>query len=340
MSTPLSPRERGTQIGRQEVEARLASLIAAGGLSHGWMIAGGEGAGKATLAYRIARALLDPAAIMNPAALDLPEDARTFRLVAQGAHPDLFVAERRVDPKTERQESEISVDTIREMIGFMARTPALGGWRVAIVDVADDLNRNSANALLKVLEEPPARAALFLLTAAPGRLLPTIRSRCRRLDLRPVPDEEIARLVETETGAARDDAMRIAAASGGRPGWALTLAMGEGAEAIAAVEAFLAASRGRGEMGAVTGALLGKAGDPRWEIFRRLTIERLSGAARAAALGAAPDPAFGAVGAAALESAYRQLSELFQKGEGLNADRGQLVLAAGRMLSRALASAA
>ncbi len=330
------PRERANQIGREGVEAQLAPMIAGGAFSHGWMITGGEGAGKATLAYRLARALLDPAALRAPTSLDMSPETKTFRYVAQSAHPDLFVAERRTDPKTERQETEISVDTIRELIAFMNRTAALGGFRVAIVDTADDLNKNSANALLKVLEEPPARAALLLLTSAPGRLLPTIRSRCRRIDLRAVPDADIAAFVAAEARATREAAQRFAAASGGRPGLALTLAMGEGGAAMEAVDAFLAAAAKGADAGAVAAALTGKAGDARWEIFRRMAVERLAHAARAAAMGEGADPAFPVASAGTLGEAYRQLTELFDKGEGLNADRGQLILAAGRTLSRTL----
>lgn len=328
-----APRERTHQVGREAVEGRLARLIRDEALTHGWMIVGGEGAGKATLAYRIARALLDPASLVAPDRLDMAAEARAFRLIAQGVHPDLFVAERRTDPKTERRETEISIETIRELIAFMSRTAALGGWRVAIVDSADDLNRNSANALLKVLEEPPSRATLLLLTSAPGRLLPTIRSRCRRIDLRPLEDAMVAAFVEAEAGASAEEASRFAAASGGRPGFALTLASGEGGEAIAAVEAFFASASRGAEASTAAGALTGKAGEARWEIFRHLTVDRVARAARSAAMG---EKGLGAAQPKALGEAYHQMSELFGRADALNADRAQVVLAAGRLLARAL----
>jgi DNA polymerase-3 subunit delta' len=331
------PRMRATQVGREAIEAMIAPMIAEGSFTHGWMIVGGEGAGKATLAYRIARALLDPNALSATDRLDMPTETRAFRLAAQGAHPDLFVAERRLDPKTERRETEISIDTIRELIAFMSRTAALGGWRVAIVDTADDLNKNSANALLKVLEEPPMRATLLLLTSAPGRLLPTIRSRCRRMDLRPVPDSSIAALLEAEAGVSREEAARIAAVSAGRPGFALTLATGEGGEAITAVDSFMESATKNGDATAALAALSGKAGDARWEIFRYLTVDRIAQAARAAAAGEAGDRRFDGAGPAALSEAYHQIAELFGRGDALNADRSQMVLAAGRLLKRALA---
>lgn len=330
----MEPRERERQIGRDALERGLAAQIRAGALSHGWLIVGGTGAGKATLAYRIARALLDPGASTGET-LSMPADARTFRLVAQGAHPDLFVAERRVDAKTERTATEISVDTIRELIAFMNRTAAFGGWRVAIVDTADDLNKNSANALLKILEEPPARSTLVLLTAAPGRLLPTIRSRCRRIELDAVAEPLIAAFVEAEAGVDAGTAARAAAASKGRPGYALALASGEGPEAVAAVDAFLAAAARDADVAVVAAALAGKSGDARWEIFRTLMLERLADAARSEASGVRARDLPGAP-AGALVRAYHQLAELLARGEGLNADRSQLVAAAGRTLSRTL----
>ncbi|MBY0423307.1 MAG: DNA polymerase III subunit delta' [Parvularculaceae bacterium] len=334
----MEPRERENQIGREALERKIAAQIREGALGHGWLVVGGPGAGKATLACRIARVLLDPEARRGDA-LDMPSDARAFRLVAQGAHPDLFVAERRVDAKTEKVSADIAVETIRELIGFMNRTAAFGGWRVAIVDTADDLNRNSANALLKILEEPPPRSTLLLLTAAPGRLLPTIRSRCRRIDLAAVAESEIAAFVEREAGVDAETAARVAAASDGRPGYALALATGEGPDAVAAVDAFLATAAQGGDFGGVAAALSGKAGDARWEIFRALVVERLAGAARAKAAGA-PGRDLDRAPAPALVRAYHQLSELLARGEGLNADRSQLVFAAGRILTRVLREAA
>ena len=334
MEPPHEPRERERQIGREALELSLAGQIRAGALGHGWLVVGGAGAGKATLAYRIARALLDPKALAGDT-LSMPADSRTFRLIAQSAHPDLFVAERRVDAKTERVATEISVETIRDLIAFMNRTAAFGGWRVAIVDSADDLNRNSANALLKILEEPPPRSTLLLLTAAPGRLLPTIRSRCRRIHLDAVPDSDIAAFVESEAKVDAATAARVAAASKGRPGYALALATNEGPDAVAAVDAFLAAAARGEDVASVAAALSGKAGDARWEIFRTLMLERISDAARAHAAGdgardCADAPAF------ALVRSYHQLTELLARGEGLNADRTQLIGAAARTLGRTL----
>ena len=152
----------------------LEAAARRGALTNGWLIAGGRAPAKRRSAFRLARLLL---------AGDDAAKAKT--LIAANAHPDLFVAERLYDEKTERLASEISVETIRRLTQFLTRTPSLGDWRVAIVDTADALNRNAANALLKALEEPPPRTTLFLLSVAPGRLLATIRSRCRKVSLPP-----------------------------------------------------------------------------------------------------------------------------------------------------------
>ncbi|NNL87745.1 MAG: DNA polymerase III subunit delta', partial [Marinicaulis sp.] len=224
----IDPRERQTQIGRAEIEQKLRQTMADGALSSGWIIGGPKGAGKATLAYRIARGLLDPGALKDDRSFDASKTSQGVNLIANAAHPDLFILEREWDEKKSKYKTEISVDSVRELISFMNRTAAFAGARVAIVDTADDLNRNGANALLKILEEPPKNSVILLLSSTPGRLLATIRSRCKTIELRPVVDELVADLVQSETNVNKDDARTIAAHAGGRPGYALTLAMEEG----------------------------------------------------------------------------------------------------------------
>jgi DNA polymerase-3 subunit delta' len=149
--------------------------------------------------------------------------------VASGAHADLFTLARAWDPKRKRERTEIVVDDVRRVTDFLRRTPAEGGWRVVIVDGAEELNRNAANALLKVLEEPPARAILLLTCAAPGRLLPTIRSRCRRLRLSPLPDAAMEALLGDYLPELEADARsRLVTLAEGAPGRALLLAAEEG----------------------------------------------------------------------------------------------------------------
>lgn len=339
MSTELiPPYERADQIGRADVEAALRAAMGEGALSHGWILAGAKGAGKATLAYRIARGLLEPAALADETTFAMSPEARAFRMIAQRAHPDLFVAERAWNEKTSKYQTEITVETIRNLTQFLSRTAALGGYRVAIIDTADDLNRNAANALLKALEEPPAKTLLLLLSEAPGRLLPTIRSRCRRIELRPLADDRVIDLLGREGLASGEDAARIAAHAEGRPGYALSLAAGEGAEAIALAQHFLTAARRGADVSKIAAALIGKAGDAKWEIFSDVVARDLGEAARAAARGADLEGPLADLSPAALLSAYEQLSSLVRRGDALNLDRAQLIAAMAYDLRAALAA--
>jgi DNA polymerase-3 subunit delta' len=181
------PRANPILLGHTEAEATILDAMRAGRMHHAWLITGPEGVGKATLAYRFARRLLAGRAAEDSLALD-PANT-VFRRVAAGSHADLKTIERVVNDKTKRMQAQIPVEKVREINGFMSLTPAEGGWRVVVVDGAEELNQASANALLKILEEPPPRAILLLVCAAPGRLLPTIRSRCRRLRLTPLADQ-------------------------------------------------------------------------------------------------------------------------------------------------------
>ena len=321
----LSPEEQPEQSGRGDIEQHLRSLADDGALSHGWILNGPQGAGKATLAYRVARGLLDPSALNDDNSFDVPDEARVFRLIAGGAHPDLFVAERLWDEKKSRYQTEITVETVRKLIAFMSRTPAEGGYRVAIVDTADDMNRNAANALLKVLEEPPSKTLLMLLSSTPGRLPATIRSRCRRIHLPPMPDEEIVKLLEDD-GVAADEARNIAQAAQGRPGYAKRLVATGGIDAISMAESFVKAAVARRDTHHFSSQLTGKAGDARWEIFKDAVVDNLSASARRAALGAA-EKEFDSVTPDRWISAWEDASTLIARGEALNLDRQQLIRA-------------
>src|SRR3954471_757360 len=172
MSAP-DPRANPTLLGHPEAEATILEALRAGRMHHAWLITGPEGVGKATLAFRFARRLL--AGVPAADSLALEPSHPVFRRVASAAHADMKTIERARNEKTGRMRTQIAVDAVREINAFMALTPAEGGWRVVVVDGAEDMNPSSANALLKILEEPPPRAVLLLVCAAPGRLLPTIR---------------------------------------------------------------------------------------------------------------------------------------------------------------------
>ena len=225
------PRERFELLGQEVVLGRAARALRAGRPPSAWLITGAPGTGKATLAYRIARYLLAHGASDAGAEdLSVPREDPASRQVMAQSHPGLLVLKRALNPKTGKLMTVLPVDEIRRLADFFGMTSGAGGWRVAIVDTADDMNDNAANALLKMLEEPPGRAMLLLLSNTPGRLLPTIRSRCQRLDLRPLDNATLEKALATELpGISAAERASLARLSGGSIGAALTLATGDGA---------------------------------------------------------------------------------------------------------------
>jgi len=224
------PRETTRLVGHDWALARVARAIRSGRPPQAWLISGPPGVGKATFAYRMARYVLAyGASDHGPPDLAVPEQDRTAVQVAAGSHPGLLLLKRGLNPDTGRLMNVLSVDVVRRLAGFFGMTSGAGGWRVAIVDTADDMNENAANALLKMLEEPPARAMLILLGNVPGRLLPTIRSRCQKVALRPldtaVVEAELARLLPD---VAPKERAALARLSGGSIGMAAQLAGGDG----------------------------------------------------------------------------------------------------------------
>ncbi len=229
MPDPIAPEPRANPLllGHAAAEATLAEAMRSGRMHHAWLLTGPEGVGKATLAFRFARKLFAGAPADNSLAVD--EREKVFRRVAAGSHADLLTVERKWDAKRKRLRGEIVVDDVRRIAEFLHLTPAEGGWRVVVVDGAEDLNRNAANALLKVLEEPPQRAVLLLVCSAAGRLLPTLRSRCRRLRLDALDDATMAALLlRYLPDAAEEERGRLATLGEGSIGRALALAEGGG----------------------------------------------------------------------------------------------------------------
>ncbi|WP_309643629.1 DNA polymerase III subunit delta', partial [Phenylobacterium sp.] len=184
------PNETFTLQGHEAAEASFEDARERGRLHHAWLLTGPEGVGKATFAYRAARRLLGAPAEPNYGILGAAPDHPVSRQIIAHSHPDILVLERVGEDGKPRK--VIPVDEARKLSEFFSKSPATAPHRVAIIDAADDLNVNAANAVLKTLEEPPSRGVLLLVSHSPGRLLPTIRSRCRRLAFHALPEDEVA----------------------------------------------------------------------------------------------------------------------------------------------------
>ena len=230
-------------MGHEAAEATLFAEARAHRLHHAWLIAGPQGIGKATLAFRFARWLL---AGCPGTGLAVADTDPVSRRVAAGTHADLLAIGRSFDEKRQRHRTEIVADDVRPIGDFLRRTAAEGGWRVVILDDADLLNRHAANALLKILEEPPPRAVLVLVSSSPGRLLATLRSRCRMLRLAPLDPTQMMLVLERLLPE-EDEANRrvLAKLAHGAPGRAVALAAEDGV-AMAGLVRTLLDGRGSG----------------------------------------------------------------------------------------------
>ncbi len=190
----LSPAKNAHLYGHKAAEDFLARSYRSGKMHHAILLEGPEGIGKATLAFRLANHILShPEPSAAPEHLSPPDlDAPVSRQIASGASHNLLHLTRPVDEKTGRVKTAITVDEVRRAGHFFSQTSGTGNWRIVLIDPADDLNRNAANAILKLLEEPPRRSLFLVLSHAPGKLLPTIRSRCQTLRLSPLDDTDLA----------------------------------------------------------------------------------------------------------------------------------------------------
>lgn len=226
----IEPSANPDLVGHTGAERAFLDAWESGRLAHAWLIGGPRGIGKATLAYRIARFVLSGGGqgglFGGPTSLALPDAHPVFRRVAANGHADLKIVQRGwADDKQTRLRGEIVVEDVRGVGGFLALTPAEGGWRVVVIDAADEMNRSSANAVLKVLEEPPRQALMLLVSHSPGRLLPTIRSRCRRLPLQPLTEPQVAELLRRYRDDLTDaDVAALSRLAEGSIGKALALA--------------------------------------------------------------------------------------------------------------------
>ena len=322
------PRDRYELIPDPKAEEAFLDALSRGRLHHAWLLCGVEGIGKATFAYRAARRLLGAAADPSKGALGASPHDPVSRLVSAQAHPDLLVLERLSEGgKTKKA---ISVEQARQLPEFFSKSPSQAKHRVAIIDAADDLNVNAANALLKILEEPPESGVLFLVTHAPGRLLPTIRSRCRRLSFPIWTENRLAELVQSRSGVSWEDAELAASMAGGSPGAALSLASGPLFEMDQIARLWVEGPAvDRAEQMAVSDSFRGGEGAARFEAL----MDRLIAAVKRRATEAG-----GREGARWAELWVR-LSELPERAAGLNMDKSDVLAGALADIARTKASA-
>lgn len=280
------PRDTFDWAGDEAHERAFLDAMARGRLHHAWLIAGPRGVGKATFAYRAARRLLAAAAAPGFGPLGAAPDDPVSRQVAGRAHPDLLVLQRETEDGKPRR--NIPVDEARLLPEFFGKSPAAAPYRVAIIDAADDLNANAANAVLKTLEEPPPRGVLLLISHAPGGLLPTIRSRCRRLRIETPESSTALAWLQGRAELSREGALRLLAMARGAPGGAWRMA-GEGAlEADRLAHDLLTALPRPDEtaLSAIAETFRGPSGSARFELFcERLADQIHATAARHAADG-------------------------------------------------------
>jgi DNA polymerase III subunit delta' len=338
--------------GHAAAEATLAAALAGGRMHHGWLIAGPQGVGKATLAYRFARAALSRPDERDRAGRSLSVSSETTgsRQVRALSHPGLLVIRRPYVHKDKRFTASIPVEEVRRLRQFLAMSAEADAFRIVIVDTADELNIAAANALLKSLEEPPPRTIFLLLTAEPGRLLPTIRSRCRMLHLEGLTAAELeaaaTQALEAEGGKlpAAGDWPLIHRLSGGSVRRALSLATTGGIALHEAIAKHLASLPNSDwvALHALSEKLAPAAANQQYELFFELLSGMLARLIRAAVIGAG-DPGevalagrlIGQAKLASFAEAWETLTREKAEADALNLDRKTLILDTFARLERA-----
>lgn len=323
----IPPSENTRLFGHDAAQEFLAQSYRSGKGHHAIMIEGPEGIGKATLAFRFANHVLNhPEPQKAPAVISDPDPASpAFRQIAGGASHNLLHISRPVDAKSGKLKSAITVDEIRRAGKFFSQTSGTGNWRIVIVDTADEMNRSAANAVLKILEEPPKRALFLMLSHAPGKLLPTIRSRCLPLTLRPLGEADlVAGLGHLGIRLDGTVADRILALSGGSIAQAIKLVNYGGLEILAAFDTVLT-QKGptqRKAMHKLADAVTQKDRETLFSFFTDHLSQHVSDQARNAALSNDIERAY------RLSILQRALTERFTISDAYNLDRKQTVLSA------------
>ena len=321
----LHPAANVHLYGHEAAEAFLAASYRSGKGHHAVLIEGPEGIGKATLAFRFANHVLShPVPSEAPAALAEPDPAApAFRQIVAGASHNLLHITRPLDVKTGKIKTAITVDEVRRAGKFFSQTTGTDSWRIVIVDPADDMNRNAANAILKMLEEPPRRSLFLVLSHAPGRLLPTIRSRCMPLVLRPLADAALRQALQgLSLAIAPALETKLMAAAGGSVSQAIKLVNYGGLDMLDAFDNLLGA-RGpdqRKAMHRIADAVAARGSDTLYGFFIDHTGEHVSAMARQAAIDGDLNRAF------RLSTLHSSLAERVSVADAYNLDRKQTVL--------------
>jgi DNA polymerase III subunit delta' len=325
--TELHPRHAETVVGHKTVQHQFMTALVDGRPHHAWLLSGKQGIGKATLAYALAKRLLSSDSKNTTQDID----PKIESLVGARSHPDLFVLQRQQgEGKVARLKTEISVDNARDLGEFFAQTAAMAQWRVAIIDTVDDLNPESANALLKLVEEPPPNSVLFLMCNQPGRILRTIKSRCLHIALQGLTIDEVQQVFAQKRFANLEGNLALAMAHAeGSAGRALGLLTSDAAKAMDVLQrAGLQSPEGRHAILTAFGARAPSAED--FELFVELLLAWVATKAR----DNAEDRH-----AAALAEAYATVQNLAAKTLGLNLDRKTAVLESLVAIDRALKAA-
>lgn len=354
-----APRVNPELYGHAEAEQTVLSAWRSGRMPHAWLITGPRGIGKATLAFRVARFVLagggGDGLFGGPDRLAIAPEDHVFQRVASLGHSDLRLVRRSLNAKTGKWRQEISVDDVREMGQFLRLTAGEGAWRVAIIDSADDMTRQAANAALKAIEEPPPRALILMVSHAPGMLLPTIRSRCRRVALRALDDATVKRAVRRlRPDLAEADLDALARLAEGSAGRAFTLLDHGGVELHRELLAMLGMfpriddvaldrlSDRLGRAGAEDGFRVFAA--MLTNLLARLCRDQRAGRIGRAGADDAESPVVQALArAAGLDrwlQVWEKLAELFARAEGAKLDRKQVVVDAVLTLAQAARSRA
>lgn len=342
---PHDPRLTTNLVGHEEAGRQLLEAHASGRLHHAWLLTGPRGIGKATLAYRFARYLLAARAGaeegQSGADMAMASDHPVFRRVAAGGHGNLRVLQPSLDEKSGKMRSEIIVGDVRTLHRFFATTAAEEGWRIVIVDAADDMNRNAANALLKVLEEPPEKSILLLVAHRPGVLPATIRSRCQALALHTLSEEQVGEILAARLPDLSDgDHLALARLAAGAPGRALALAGEGGLELYKRMIGVMENLPGlkTAESHALADELAGRGAEQRYRLMVDLVLYWVGGLVRAGARGAAVPEITGGEGELAARlmqrvaaerwlAVWQKMGELVERAERQKLDRKQTVLA-------------